>query len=189
MANTNSPFGLRPISRAGGAPFSVTMYAKPSTDGQAVFIFDLLGKVAGGSVLPENATYQAPQIGSAYAVFVPGTSFWVGSSLAYGAASTLTFHPVTDEADVIYLCQGKTGTTYSTASHVGKRANISTTTAGSTTTHISGISVDGATIAATSTLDLQVIRITYTVPNIEGANAIFEVVINKHILGQQTAGV
>ena len=178
MANSNSPFGFRPVSRYGGAPFSVTMYAKPATDSQAVFLFDILGKVAGGSVLLETSTYQAPQ-----------TSLWVGASLAYGAASTLSYHPVTDEVETIYFGQGKTGTTYSTASHVGKRGNISLTTAGSTTTKLSGMTVDGATIAATATLDLSINRIAYLSPQTEGANNIFEVMINKHILGQQTAGV
>ena len=192
MANPNNPFGARPMIRMGGSPFSVTEYQHLATDSVAIYLFDIVGSVAGSAVLPENSSYYARQVSSCYTNsggMTIGTSLWNGAALAYVPVSTLGIVPVTDEVDVIYLMQGKTGTTYSTATHVGKRANISVTTAGSTTTHMSGIAVDGGTIAATATLDLGLWAISRISPNVEGANAIFEVWINKHIYGQQTAGV
>lgn len=89
-------------------------------------------------------------------------------------------HLVTDESDVIYLAQGKADTVIAAASQMGKNANILLTTAGSTLTKQSGQAVDSATLATTETLDLKVTRAMRIVPNTEGANAIFEVIINKH---------
>lgn len=189
MANPNNPFGFRPIIRMGGSPFSVTEYAKPSTDANAIFMFDILKKVTGGVALPESPQgYLLPTVQTGYQG-TPGTTLWQGVSLNYGAASTATVHSVCDEPDVIFIGQCKTGTTVATASHIGKNANISTTTAGSTTTKQSGLAVDGATIATTSTLDLRILRVAMIVPNAEGDSAILEVLINKHELGLQTAGV
>ena len=191
MANTNSPFGFKPVIRSGGSPYSVTEYGKLATDAQAIFMFDLVGKAAVEVALPEASGYNVPGILGAYTNggnATPGTSNWVGSALNYGAASTLTTHMVTDQLDVIYLAQCKTGTTISTTSHVGKNANISLTTAGSTTTKQSGLAVDGATIAATATLDLFITRVSMIAPNAEGDSAILEVLINKHFYNPATAG-
>ena len=166
MANNNSPFGFRPVSRAGGAPFSTVEYGKPASDAQAIFMGDLAQKVTGAVALPESPTgYNIPTVTSAYTNGTGGP--WVGGILNYGAASTLTVHMVTDEIDVLYLVQGKTGTTYSTSSHVGKNASLSTTTAGSTTTKLSGLTLDGATIATTSTLELRIQRVAMISPNVE----------------------
>lgn len=189
MANSNSPFGFRPIIRLGGAPFSITEYGKPVGDANAIYAFDLVGYNTGTpGTLPENANFKLPIIQTGYQL-TPGTSLWVGSSLSYGAASTATVHPVTDEIDVIYIGQLKTGTVFATGSHAHKNANVSLTTAGSSTTKMSGLTVDGATIATTSSLDLRIQKLAMISPNAEGDSAILEVTINKHALGQQTAGV
>lgn len=175
--------------RVGGAPFSVTEYAKPAADGDAIFQGDMLIKVTGAVAMPERPDLNLPTVQSAYESGTPGTSYWQGVAANYGAASVLSVHMVYDEIDVIFAVQGKTGTTYSTASHVGKNANISTSTAGSTSTKQSGMALDGGTLATTNTLDLRTLRISTIAPNIEGANAIFEVLINKHEFGQDVAGV
>lgn len=189
MANPNNPFGFRPIIRLGGAPYSVTEYGKPSADSNAIFAFDLVGYATGTPLaMPENPSYNLPRIQTGYQL-TPGTSLYVGASLSYGAASTGTVHAVTDEIDVVYLAQVKTGTSVSTSSHVHKNANVSQTTAGSTSTKMSGLTVDGATIATTSSLDLRIQKVAMISPNAEGDSAIVEVTINKHALGLQTAGV
>jgi len=189
MPNPNNPFGFRPIIRAGGSPFSVTEYGKPASDSNALFAFDLVIKVTGAVALPEAVpAINLPTIQTGYQA-TPGTTLLMGASLAYGAASTLTVHPVTDEVDVIYMAQCKTGTTVSTSSHVGKNANVSQTSAGSTSTRMSKLAVDGATIATTSSLDLRILRVSAISPNLEGDSAILEVTINKHQFGLQTAGV
>ncbi|HWE51394.1 MAG TPA: hypothetical protein VG273_16500 [Bryobacteraceae bacterium] len=189
MSNPNNPFGFRPIIRLGGSPFSVAEYGKPVGDSNAIYAFDLVGFATGTAPsLPENTNYKLPIIQTGYQL-TPGTSLYVGATLAYGAASTATVHPVTDEPDVLYIGQLKTGTTYSTTSHAHRNANVSQTTAGSTTTKQSGLAIDGAGIATTSSLDLRIRGMYMSPPNAEGDSAILEVTINKHALGLQTAGV
>lgn len=189
MANTNSPFGFRPVIRAGGSPFSTVEYAKPASDVNTIYQYDIVNKVAGAVTLPESPTgYKLPTIETGYQG-MPGTTLWQGASLNYGAASTLTVHMVADQPDVIFIGQAKTGVVIATAAHVGKNANISQSTAGSTTTKQSGMAVDSGTIAATASLDLRITRVAMISPNAEGDSAILEVLINKHEFGQQTAGV
>lgn len=188
MANNNSPFGLRPVSRAGGAPFSTTEYAKPASDGNTLFMFDVVKKVTGGVLLPESPTgYYLPTVQTGYQG-TPGATLWQGVSLNYGALSTLTVHMVTDEVDVLYIAQSTSSTVIATSSHVGKNAplDISTNT-GSTTTKQSGMGV--GTPATTQGDDLRIQRVAMITPNAEGEYAILEVTINKHELGQDTTGI
>lgn len=194
MANTNAPFGLRPIARIGGTPFSLTRYAHLAADSTAIFRNDVVAKISGGAGLDpdvQTATY-AQQVASAYHTsYAPavGTGPWLGVAADYCAASALGMVHIYDEPDALFLVQGKTGTTYSTASHVGKNANISLTTAGSATTKQGAMAVDGATINTTNTLDLRLRSISMIVPNAEGDSAIFEVTINNHIYSNLIAGV
>jgi hypothetical protein len=194
MANTNAPFGFRPISRVGGYPFSLSEYAKPASDAQAIFQYDLVYKVTGGSLVPIPESpfgYNAPSVQSTYAAgFTPGTTaLIVGSVANFGAASTATVHQVADEYDLLMIGQAKTGTAIATQTHIGKNANISKTTAGSTLTKQSGLAVDGATIATTATLDLKLFRVYMVTPNAEGDSAILEVIINTHFYNPRVAGV
>ena len=57
-------------------------------------------------------------------------------------------------------------------------------TGGPTGKNMSGFQVDSANIAVTATFDLKILRVSMVSPNQEGPNAIVEVVINKHALGQ-----
>lgn len=149
---------------------------------------DIVAKVAAGVADPTGVGPNMPGIQTGYQG-TPGTTLWQGVSLNYGAASTLTAHYVADEPDLIMIAQCDGSTSISTASHVGKNANISQSTAGSTTTKQSGLQVSSSSIATTSTLDLRIYKVSGLNSNAEGANAIVEVLINKHELGQQTAGV
>ena len=189
MSNANNPFGFRPIVRAGGTPFSVTQYAKAAADANPIYMFDLVGHLTGGTPLPlpENSAYNVSRI-QAGSQLTPGTSLFLGSSLTYGAASVGTIHPVTDEIDVIYIAQCSGATAITTATHAGQNANV-LVTAGSATTKQSAHQVNSATFAGTSSLDVKIQRIAMITPNLEGANAIVEVMINKHALGQATASV
>lgn len=188
MANSNNPFGFRPIIRAGGSPFAVTQYGKAAADANPIYMFDLVGHLTGGTPfpLPENAAYNLSRI-QAGSQLTPGTSLFLGVSLTYGAASVGTVHPVTDEIDVIYIAQCSGATSITTTAHAGLNANV-LVTAGSATTKQSAHQVNSAGIATTSSLDVKIQRISMITPNLEGANAIVEVMINKHALGQATAG-
>lgn len=189
MANPNNPFGFRPIIRAGGSPFSVNEYGKPATDSNAIFAFDLVQKIASSTPLPEAALpYNLPGIQTGY-TGTPGTTIWLGASLAFGAASAASVHPVTDEVDVLYIAQCSGATAITTAAHVGKNGNLLLTTAGNLLTKMSAMQINSASIAVGAGLDLHIERVAMIVPNQEGANAILEVTINKHFRQVPTAGV
>ena len=189
MPNPNTPFGFKPIVRAGGSPFALTQYAKAAADVNPIFMFDLVGHLTGGVPLPlgENPAYNQSRI-QAGSQLTPGTSLWLGATLAYGAASTGSVHPVTDEIDVIYIAQCSGALAITTAAHAGQNANV-LVPAGNALTKQSAHQVNSATIAGTAGLDVKIQRIAMIVPNLEGANAIVEVMINKHSLGQGTASV
>ena len=85
MANPNSPFGFKPITRLGGLPFSFTTYGKPSTDAQAIFQGDLVTKVTGTVPLPENTTYNVPTCQGGYAATM-SSAVWLGVVANYAAA-------------------------------------------------------------------------------------------------------
>jgi|SRR5947209_14897446 len=189
MANPNSPFGFRPLmTTLGGAPCRVAQYGKPVGDSNAIFMYDLVQGVASSCAAEGGAGNPIRSIKTGYQS-TPGTSLYTGVSLNYGAASLLTYHTVLDSIDALFEAQVKTGTVVSVASHVGKNANYSTTTAGSTTTKLSGLTVDGATIATTATLDLKIMQLSMKSPNAEGDSAIVEVIINKHQFAEGAAGL
>lgn len=192
MANVNSPFGFRPVIRLGGAPFSIQEYGKAATNSYTIFMGDMVMKVTGADPLPESIQaqgYNLPTIQTGYQGTV-GTTLWQGVSLNYGALSTATVHAVADEIDCIFICQCDAGNSMTTASYVGKNANINITgNTGSLVTKLSGMQVNTTTIATTNTFDLKVTRIAQISPNAEGTNAIVEVLINKHQFGQAALGV
>jgi hypothetical protein len=188
MANINAPFGFRPITRAGGIAFSVTQYGKAVADPNPIFSFDLVGKITGGIPLPmpEDPTKNLPRIQSG-SQLTPGTSLWLGASMGPGAASVGSVHPVTDEIDCVYNAQVSGVTNITTAAHVGLNANV-LNTGGNTLTKMSQFQVNGVGIAVTAGLDLRIRQVSTISPNQEGANAIVEVIILKHSLGQNVAG-
>jgi hypothetical protein len=187
MANVNAPFGFRPIIRMGGSPFSVAEYGKAAADTHAIYSFDLVGHLTGGTPfpLPENSTFNLSRIQSG-SVLTPGTSLWLGASLTYGAASVGTVHPVADQIDCIFLAQAGNGaTSMTTAGAAGQNANVFQGV-GSATTKQSAFVVDSATVNTTSSLDLRIRQIAMITSNAEGAYALLEVTINKHALSGST---
>jgi predicted alternative tryptophan synthase beta-subunit len=136
--------------------------------------------------LAENPAYNQSRI-QAGSQLTPGASLFLGVSLTYGAALTASVHPVTDEIDVIYIAQCSGAVLITTATAAGQNANA-LVPAGNLLTKQSAHQVNSATIAATAGLDLRIQRIAMIVPNLEGANAIVEVSINKSAQGQATAG-
>ena len=187
MANPNSPFGFRPVSRVGGGPWSINQYGKPSTDGNyAIFVNDMCQKAASSVADPTGAGNPMPGVQSG-ANGSPGTGPWLGPSLNWGAISTATPHYVADEADLIMIAQTDGTTSITTASHVGKNANI-LLTAGSATTKMSQHTINHTGIATTNSLDFRLIAVTNEQPNAEGVYAIVEVVCNTHFYAPKSTG-
>ena len=187
MANPNNLFGFKPIGRDSGGPIFSRQYGKASADSKAIFMSDMVLKAATSVPDPTGVGNPMPGITSGQNA-TPGTSLYQGVSINYGAASAATPHYVVDEIDVIFIAQVDGSLSVTTASQVGKNANVVLGT-GNALTKQSTMGVNNTTIATTAGEDLRIIRVSNIVPNAEGANAIVEVIILKHELGQGTAGI
>lgn len=188
MSNVNNAFGFRPIGLVSGGPYAISEYAKPASDTNfAIFMFDLVGKAASSGASQTGQGNAVPGVQSGQNL-TPGTSLWLGSSLNFGAVSTLTYHYVVEEIDAVFIAQVDATTSITAASHVGKNANV-LATAGSATTKQSAMSVNHTGIATTANLDLRIRAVSNIVPNVEGIFAIVEVLIMKHQNAQGSAGV
>src|SRR6185503_2714742 len=133
MANSNSPFGLKPVRHLLGLPMngSVQPMFIPSTYATALFIGDPVLKTANGS--------------NAALVFAPGAGeFQIGTlpeinKCAAGATNRIT--------GVIVAIP---------AADMGLNANLIFTQSGSTTTGLSGVELNSATQAADATFQLMI---------------------------------
>jgi hypothetical protein len=188
MGNPTNLFGFRPIGLISGGPYGVSEYAKPASDGNfAIFMFDLVGKAASAGASMTGQGNPVPGVQSGQNL-TPGTSLWLGASINFGLISTLTYHYVVDEIDAVFIAAVDAVTSITAAAHAGKNANV-LAGAGSALTKQSGMSVNHTGIATTAGLDLRIRAVSNISPNVEGVNAIVEVMILKHALGQGTAGV
>jgi hypothetical protein len=174
MANVNNPHGLRPLMRTlhGGAP-EAEEYTKAAAYGQAIFKWDPVTLLAG--------VLNGPASG-----ITAGTTRLLGVSLMWSAASTLATHQVMISPDAMYEAQGDS-TTELVAAVMGYDANLNLTgtAGGGVTRDNSGVQVDSSTVAVTSSLDVNVLRLFSAPDNAYGAYARVEVRINKHLLNHE----
>lgn len=155
MANTDGAFGFRPISKDGSPYNGGTMRCSIiATDTTAVFIGDAVmldGSSNGGY---PGVTQAATASGGVYGVVTAFEANPDALSDQYRKASTLRYCQVASVIDTEFECQDD-GTI--TAASSGLNADF-IVAAGDTTYGISGMEIDSTTEAATSTLDLQLVR-------------------------------
>lgn len=182
MANNNFPHGFRPLMvDITGEPVGANQYAKAASDANAIFTWDLVkGAETSASVDGELIPSKGVSVAASGNVFL-------GSSLNYGAPSTATLHLVVDDPLALYEAQCDDVTSVTVAGSAGKNANI-VATAQTNGTLLSAMQVDTSTIATTNTLDLHIRDLYRNISNFEGANAIVEVIINRHQYANQVAG-
>ena len=173
MANVDNPHGLRPLMRTldGGLPL-IEEYNKLATFGTAIFRNDGVARVASGDL----------ETGVS---ITPGTTFYSGVALNYGALSTLTKHQVVTSPGAIYEAQADGSLL---VADMGLNANL-IMGAGSTTTQISGHEINSATENTTATLDVHMLQKLNVPDNEAGAYMRIECVFNNHRLMTQAAGV
>lgn len=191
MANTNAPFGLRPVRYLNGAPWNgqVQRYLIPATDGTAMFIGDpvTLAGSAGASGSYVNGIYTAgmPTVsigiaGSAVVGAIVG--FEVnpsGLDAIHRAASIARVALVADDPNIVFHMQEQNTGTAFTATEVSLNANF-VSGSGSTVTGYSGYVIDNSTEATTATLNLRVMRLAPIETNDYGVAAIWEVLLMAH---------
>ena len=192
MANSDTPFGLKPVRHLSGMPYNgaVTIYATAAGDSTAIYVGDPV-KLSGTSQTINGRIYKDVDqaatgdvvVGVVVAV-VPETA----DSLVYRAASTLRRVAVADASDLVFEIQEVSGGTALTANDAGLNANF-VVAAGSATTGKSGVELNNATEADTNTLDVQIVDFVNRDDNEIGEHAKWLVRINRHQFANQVAGI
>lgn len=191
MANSDAPFGLRPVKHKGGAPYNgaFNLYYIPSGDSTAVFIGDpvtIVGDSNDNEIngFPPGSLSEVARTtvgdGNAISGVVVGVLASTRDSTTYRVASTERILMVCDDPDVIYEIQAD-GTL--TADDVGLNAVLIATHSGSTITGRSGIELDTTsdTPAADSSNQLYIVGLKPAVNNeLASANSVALVTIVNH---------
>lgn len=206
MANSNTPFGLKPIRHRSGAHYNgaARAYYVPSTYATALYI----GDPVVGTGTANTAVVTAPGFGSFPIGTLPevnkatvGTTNQIlGAIIGFGAnpsdlskvynpASTAAVMWVADDPDLVFEIQSDGSLT---AVDVGLNAVLIYTQAGNANTGLSGAELDSGTTTAPATtvgFQLKILRIVNRIDN-EAASARvkLEVMINNHSLSNATVG-
>lgn len=208
MANTDSPMGLVPIRHRNGAAYNgaANPYYIASTYATALFVGDPVVKTGtantagvegtGGSMfaagtLPEIQRATAGDSNAITGVIVSFMATKTNLEAIHSAASTEGVAWVCDDPDVVFEIQEDNAGTALAATVVGLNANLIYTHAGSTVTGRSGAELDGVGDApdADATNQLTIQRLVNRVGNAVGANAKWEVKINKHTEAHAALGI
>tara|TARA_R110002020_G_scaffold13053_1_gene47229 strand:- start:5020 stop:5664 length:645 start_codon:yes stop_codon:yes gene_type:complete len=170
MANANSAFGLKPISKLGGNANSTgnsgyTLYEIKNDNSNVIYqgspviplstgFIDIVGAAAGGSV-GLLGSFGGCEYVSSVTGKLTFSNYWPGS----GANSN---HPIKaivhdDPMQLFAICTDASITSKATArSHVFINAAFASGTSGSTTTGISSATLGVSTVATTNTLNLRI---------------------------------
>jgi hypothetical protein len=193
MANSNSPFGLRPAKGANGQVVTGAprLYSHASGDATALYIGDLV-KLAGTAQTINGVT--TPDVvraatGDVICGVVVGINPTSRDTLGYGAALTAYTLFVDDDPNSLFEVQDVSSGTALTVNDVGLNANF-VVAAGSTYTNQSGTTLDNTTEATNNTLDLKLVEVVNRADVDNASSPLrFLVRINRHQFSNQVAGV
>lgn len=186
MANTDAPFGLRPVRSILGCNYGqANEYPIASGYATSLFIGDPVKAVAGGTIERAAAgdVILGVFMGCRYSsdnqnvTAADEKKYWPASTVASDA-----YAYVVDDPNTIFEVQATTAA----AADLGANADIVVGT-GNTRTGVSGSELDGSTIAATAA-QLRILRKVPRDANDFGSNVKLEVLINEHFY-KQTAGI
>ena len=199
MANTDRPFGLRPVKHLDGSPWNgqVSTYYVPASDGTAIYVGD---PVKSGGTAGDEGTFVygqhvdgMPTVAVAAAgdtlrgVVVGFSPLQSNLETLHRAASTARLAYVVDSPDVVFEVQSDEGGAALALVDVGENADI-LYTAGSAVTGRSAVELDSST-HQTTTAQLRILGFVQRVDNDPGSNfGKVLVVINEHEL-KSTSGL
>ena len=193
MANTDTPFGFKPIEHLNGNPWNgkTRVYYIPSTDNTAVFIGDPV-KSAGAAdttgKFPTVAQAAAGELIRGVAIAFsdqPYVAFDTTNQLrTYRPASTAMYAFVVDDPDVIFEIQEDSVGNSITTAMVGLNTDI-TVGSGSTSTGISAVELDSSD-TATAAGQCKMLGLVDRPDNELGNNAKWKVLIVEHEMRSTT---
>jgi hypothetical protein len=193
MANQDAAFGLRPVGRIGGTPFTggQNRYRIAANYGTSIFQGDMVMQVTGGGVeihadggtVPivgvfNGCTYTDPTSGE-----VTFSNYYPAST---NASDIIAF--IIDDPMVVFEIQADAA--FPIADLLGN-FDVVYTSAGSTVTGISGAELKVTDGGTATTLPLKAIDISQDPENsdVSSANTNVKVVIGNHIFGVKGAGL
>lgn len=196
MANADAPFGLRPLRYASGAPYNgaFNLYSLDATGGAAAIYIGDPVKLSGtadaygiAQVIPANGSSDV-NVG----VVVGFTSDRAGTQLrddtkyaAGGAANSGWYAQVADDPGLIFAVQEDSTGGALAAGAVGANYDLAIV-AGNTTSGISKTELDSSA-GTTAAEGVKVIRLRQEPNNAIGSNAVWEVMLVKHVSGTAAA--
>lgn len=195
MANTNRPFGLKPVRYRNGTPWTgqARHYHVPSSHGTAIYIgdpVDLTGTSNTAEVTCLGGTFPIATLADVTLATLADGNYTCGvvvgveavnrESTIYREASTDRVLLVADDPDLIFEVQDD-GATALAATSVGLNAILESGT-GSTTTGLSGYVLDtnGDAPAADASNMLLIMGLSKRLGNEVAAYAVWEVMLNMH---------
>jgi len=193
MANQDAAFGLRPVGRIGGTPFTggQNRYRIAANYGTSIFQGDMVMQVTGGGVeihadggtVPivgvfNGCTYTDPTSGE-----VTFSNYYPAST---NASDIIAF--IIDDPMVVFEIQADAA--FPIADLLGN-FDVVYTSAGSTVTGISGAELKVTDGGTATSLSLKAIDISQDPENsdVASANTNVKVVIQNHIFGVKGAGL
>ena len=193
MANKDAAFGMRPVKMIGGAPYTggQSRYRIAANYDTAIFQGDMVAQVTGGGIEVHADGGTVPIVG----VF-NGCQF---TDPTTGEQKFSNFYPASTNAsdiiafvidDPMVVFEIQCNAAFPVADLFGN-FDIVYTSAGSTTTGISGAELNVADGATTATLSLKCIDISEDPENSDVSSDATNVlvVIQNHIFGQKSAGL
>ena len=193
MANQDAAFGMRPVGRIGGMPFTggQSRYRIAADYGTSIFQGDMVMQVTGGGVEVHADGGTVPIVGvfNGCSYTDPTTkeqkfsNFYPAST---NASDIIAF--IIDDPMVIFEIQCNAA--FPVADLLGN-FDIVYTSAGSTTTGISGAELNVSDGNTTASLPLKAIDISQDPENSDVSSDAtnVHVVIQNHIFGQKSAGL
>tara|TARA_R100000908_G_C3743568_1_gene139481 strand:+ start:125 stop:709 length:585 start_codon:yes stop_codon:yes gene_type:complete len=193
MANKDAAFGMRPVGRVGGTPYTggQSRYRIAANYGTAIFQGDMVMQVTGGTVEIHADGGTVPIVGvfngCQYTDPTTGeqkfSNFYPAST---NASDLIAF--IIDDPMVVFEIQADAA--FPVADLFGN-FDVVYTSAGSTTTGISGSELKVSDGGTATTLSLKAIDISEDPENsdVASANTNVKVVIQNHIFGVKGAGL
>ena len=192
MANTNAPFGLRPVRYLSGAPYNgaVNRYYFPSTDSNGPNYIGQLVKPAGSASVDGYMTVSG-NVTTADLVLGPIVAIEPVSrdSKVYREDDTACYVDVADDPNLVFEVQDN-GASALSAGNVGNTADLTSLTGGSTVTGLSStvISCATATASGDGTEDVLIVGLRNLPDNEYGTYAKWLVRLNNHFFVDGVAG-
>jgi hypothetical protein len=162
MPNPTANFGLRACLVAGMGQFEKAREFDKDAAATVIYEGDVVSQEADSNIAPGGT---------------PGTTNYKGVSLNWGAAGILTKHLVITDPAATFLARASTGTLV--IADRGSYSNFAFGAGNTFAPRISGHSLAAASKATTTTLDAFLIQFWKDTRNEEGANAVFEIKINR----------